>query len=545
MGEQSGAEGKKLIADYKGQTTPPKPQATEVRIDMAQKHSPGPALPAAVASEQPGFHPTTPPQPAAGGSHWDDSNRPPRRDRPRAPSLDPAVTQQPAPTSTPRMEATKPFQEGPEGHRPPRDESFFSRSPLPVSTPPEHSRFERGGVETRPPALRPQGKPEHPHRDERFFSRPALPATQQDSAQHSPASKPHRDESFFSRPALSSESAQHSPASGASPRPERPHRHESFFSWPALPATQQDSAQHSPASKSKHDGHSGRPDRDEGFFSRPALPAAAVADHPMFDNPKTREHTSLPKTDPSAAAVNMAEDYLSRPAKLPPLRASSSSASRVSPGSEKPHRDEAFFSRPAVSPRQTEKAVGARAKSGRPQRDESFFSRPPLPSSAISEHRMFDRTPSHSRTPSPRSGTPRAGTPPSPGTSHDLAEGYLSRPAKLSPFNSPQPMFPHLNLTSSTDMLASVSEYDTDLAHTPRDDSAHNASGMLRMLDLKPRSVLRSQSLKRETATKGAKASKSEMLSQQALCRTSLLDGQESSAPVKPPSRKLLRTTQW
>ena len=80
----------------------------------------------------------------------------------------------------------------------------------------------------------------------------------------------------------------------------------------------------------------------------------------------------------------------------------------------------------------------------------------------------------------------------------------------------------------------------------PRDDSAHNASGMLRMLDLKPRSVLRSQSLKRETATKGSsKASKSEMLSQQALCRTSLLDGQESSAPVKPPSRKLLRTTQW
>lgn len=458
--------------------------------------------------------------------------------------MDAAVTQQPSPTQTPRMEVAEPAQEGHQADRPSRDESFFSRPPIPVSTPPEESPSQRNSSEIAKSALRPQDEPGRPRQDEGFPSCPALPTSQQGSAQHSPASKPHRDEGFFSRP--------------------------------ALPATQQDSSQHSPAAGSKHDDHSGRPDRDERFFSRPALPSSAVADHPMFDNPASREHTSLPKSDPSAATVDMAEDYLSRPAKPPPFNAAAAPSSKVSPRTEQPHRDEsfftrpaklspfnaahspvasasrasprsdkpprdaAFFSRPALSPRRSEQPAKAGSKSERPQRSESFFSRPALPSSAISDHPMFDHTPSGSRTPSPRSGTPR-----SPGTCHDLAEGYLSRPAKLPPFNSPQPMFPHLNLTSSTD-LASVSEYDPDLAHTPRDDSAHNASGMMRMLDLKPHSVPRSQSLKREPGNKGvSKVPKSEMLSHQAHSRTSLLDGQESSAPVKPPSRKLLRTTQW
>ena len=474
------------MADYRGQLAPPKPQEPEFRLDMAGQHSSRPPLPTSAISEQPTFNPTPPTRLDPEASLRDDTRRPPRDDRPRPPMPASGVTGKPASES---QSPSRPRREGSNDDRPSRDESFFSRPALTTS------------------------------RDESFFSRPALTTsvnTEQPASRHSPAGMTP------------------SPGSGRSPRDA------TFFSRPALSATQ-------PNASPKDGGNSGQPQKDEAFFSRPALPSSAIADHPMFENPLSREQSPSPR---SGAPQACAEDYLSRPAKMPPFNSSHSRHSNQSPPprssleSERSHRNEAFVSRPAVSSTQQASPSNAKYQSGAPRRDEGFFSRPALPASAIADHPMFDQSPLGSR-----SGTPRSGTPPrSPGTCFDMAEGDLFRPAKLPPFNSPQPTFGNIHLTSSTD-LASVSELDPELGHgpgTPRDDSAHNATGILRSMNLrKPRSVPRSQSLKREKDTKHLpKPTKAEMLSQ-AQSRTSLLDGQESSAPVEAPSGKLLRTTQW
>ncbi|KAK9838811.1 hypothetical protein WJX74_003791 [Apatococcus lobatus] len=548
-------EGKKLMADYRGQTTPPKPQSPEVRIDMADKDFPDHPLPASTVSEQPTFNPTTPLRLDPKARLGSGQKRHPRHDRVSSSTLwsGSAAKEQLAEKSKPPMELARVSsgnKQPDHSNHSPRDESFFSRPALPASiiTEQPSSSHSQSGMQS--PASQPQGTPDRPSRDEAFFSRPALPTARLTSDLPSPGSglssrseRPHRDEGFFSRPTLPTarlNSDQPSPNSGSSLRSERPHRDEGFFSRPAVPVPK-------PGSSSRDEGRSGRPDKDEAFFSRPALPSSAIADHPMVDNPMSRDQSPSPKSDAPQTCVNMAEDYLSRSAKLPPFNSpqvQQPSQPKSSPRSERPRRDEAFFSRPTLLVPKQRSPSQAEHQSDRPRRDEKFFSRPAVPSSAIADHPMFDQSPLGSRTPSPRSGTPN-----SPGTCLDLAEGYLSRPAKLPPFKSAQPTFGHINLTSSTD-LASVCEHDPELSHspmTPRDDSAHNASGILRTLNLRPRSVPRSQSLKRDKDSKQMlKPSRAEALAQ-AHSKTSLLNGQESSAPVdvKPAPRKLLRTTQW
>ena len=202
------------------------------------------------------------------------------------------------------------------------------------------------------------------------------------------------------------------------------------------------------------------------------------------------------------------------------------------PHAEPEHRQpDGSFSSPTTKPTfQKNATLRHDSKAGQSQTDQRSFSQPALPPFANRDRPILDNTSTA------RSASHEA--------SRKMAQDYQSSPAKSRPVISPQPTSPRLSLSPSAE-LALISEHGAELRHAPKRDSSQTSLGASTVSNLKPRTVLRSQSLTHNTeAVPDFKPDGSELLSH-VHSRVCLLDEQESSAPLKSFSTSLLSTTQW
>ncbi|KAK9838837.1 hypothetical protein WJX74_004246 [Apatococcus lobatus] len=275
--------GKRLVAEYRGQVVPPKPQVTEVCIDMAEKHLPACAMPASVISEQLAFTPRPCPQLTQPGNHGDVTIRTlgNRKVFVSAPSAASVTMQQQASgfISPTHMEPAQDCEDNSQAAWPSQDATMTAQSPLQNPNTTQHLLSQPGLSQPVFLASEPNAEPADSRPATRFQSNPATHPPRMDAAfKHGNLSGyRHEERSFSLLPALPSPTT--------------------FAEYPMLNNT----APHKPGPPEACT------DMPEDYLSRPAKPPPFMSAQP------TQTHLSLS----SATGMPLVSEHETQPEPTP------------------------------------------------------------------------------------------------------------------------------------------------------------------------------------------------------------------------------------